>query len=53
MTSVGGMSSVGPALFDLSMVGNSFTVLDTLSWVKGGHQFKFGRPSFEISRTKR
>ena len=42
MTSVGGMSSVGPALFDLSMVGNSFTVLDTLSWVKGGHQLKFG-----------
>src|SRR5260370_41389450 len=25
VTSVGGMSSVGPALFDLSMVGNSFT----------------------------
>jgi hypothetical protein len=42
VTSVGGMSSVGPALFDLSMVGNSFTVLDTLSWVKSGHQLKFG-----------
>ena len=42
VTSVGGMSSVGPALFDLSMVGNSFTWLDTLSWVKGGHQLKFG-----------
>src|SRR5687768_13785762 len=36
------MSSIGPALFDLSMVGNSFTWLDTLSWVKGRHQFKFG-----------
>ena len=42
VTSVGGMSSVGPALFDLSMIGNSFTVLDTLSWVKSGHQLKFG-----------
>ena len=42
VTSVGGMSSVGPALFDLSMVGNSFTWLDTLSWVKGRHQLKFG-----------
>jgi hypothetical protein len=42
VTSVGGMSSVGPALFDLSMVGNSFTWLDTLSWVKSGHQLKFG-----------
>ncbi len=42
VTSVGGMSSIGPALFDLSMVGNSFTWLDTFSWVKGGHQLKFG-----------
>jgi hypothetical protein len=42
VTSVTGMSSVGPALFDLSMVGNSFTWLDTLSWVKGRHQLKFG-----------
>ena len=42
VTTVGGMSSIGPALFDLSMVGNSFTVLDTLSWVKGSHQLKFG-----------
>jgi hypothetical protein len=42
VTSVGGMSSIGPALFDLSMVGNSFTWLDTLSWVKGRHQLKFG-----------
>jgi len=39
---VGGMAGVGPALFDLSMVGNSFTVLDTVSWVKSGHQLKFG-----------
>lgn len=42
VTSVGGMSSIGPALFDLSMVGNSFTTLDTLSWVRGRNQFKFG-----------
>ncbi|HEY6400442.1 MAG TPA: TonB-dependent receptor, partial [Blastocatellia bacterium] len=42
VTSVGGMAGIGPALFDLSMVGNSFTALDTLSWVKGRNQFKFG-----------
>ncbi|MEW5978607.1 MAG: TonB-dependent receptor [Acidobacteriota bacterium] len=42
VTTVGGMASIGPALFDLSMVGNSFTSLDTLSWVKGRNQFKFG-----------
>src|SRR5262245_32351498 len=42
VTSVGGMAGIGPALFDLSMVGNSFTWLDTLSWVKGRNQFKFG-----------
>lgn len=40
--SIGGMSSIGPALFDLSMVGNSFTVLDTLSLVRGSHQLKMG-----------
>jgi Carboxypeptidase regulatory-like domain len=42
VTSTGGMAGIGPALFDLSMVGNSFTSLDTLSWVKGINQFKFG-----------
>jgi hypothetical protein len=42
VTSTGGMASIGPALFDLSMVGNSFTGLDTVSWVKGRNQFKFG-----------
>lgn len=42
VVSVNGMSSIGPALFDLSMVGNAYTVLDTLTWVKGGHQLKFG-----------
>ena len=42
VTTTGGMASIGPALFDLSMVGNSFTSLDTLSWVNGRNQFKFG-----------
>jgi Carboxypeptidase regulatory-like domain/TonB dependent receptor len=42
VTTVGGMAAIGPALYDLSMVGNSFTALDTLSWVKGRNQFKFG-----------
>jgi carboxypeptidase family protein len=42
VTSVAGIAGIGPSLFDLSMVGNSFTALDTLSWVKGRNQFKFG-----------
>jgi len=42
ITSIGGLSGIGPALYDLSMVGNSFSYLDTLSWVKGRNQFKLG-----------
>jgi hypothetical protein len=37
-----GSAGVGPALFDLQVANNSFTWLDTLSWVKGRHQLKFG-----------
>jgi hypothetical protein len=37
-----GSAGVGPGLFDLNVANNSFTWLDTLSWVKGGHQLKFG-----------
>ena len=36
------ISGVGPATFDLQVANNSFTWLDTLSWVKGRHQLKFG-----------
>lgn len=37
-----GSAGVGPALFDLLVANNSFTWLDTVTWVKGGHQIKFG-----------
>jgi hypothetical protein len=33
---------VGPATFDLLVANDSFTWLDTMSWVKGRHQLKFG-----------
>src|SRR6266853_1352289 len=43
ITSLGsGSAGVGPATFDLQVANNSFTWLDTLSWVKGRHQVKFG-----------
>jgi hypothetical protein len=37
-----GSAGVGPALFDLQVANNSFTWLDTLSWVTGRHQVKAG-----------
>ena len=37
-----GSSGVGPGLFDLNVANNSFTYLDTVSWVIGNHQLKFG-----------
>ena len=37
-----GSAGVGPATFDLNVANNSLTYLDTLSWVKGNHQLKFG-----------
>ncbi|HEX6895852.1 MAG TPA: hypothetical protein VF146_11300, partial [Bryobacteraceae bacterium] len=37
-----GVPNVGPALFDLVVGNTSYTYLDTLSWVKGRHQLKFG-----------
>jgi hypothetical protein len=37
-----GSAGVGPALFDLLVANNSFTWMDTLSWVTGRHQLKFG-----------
>jgi hypothetical protein len=43
ITSFGPSSAgVGPATFDLQVANNSFTWLDTLSWVRGRHQLKFG-----------
>lgn len=40
--SVAGMAPLGPTLFDLRVANNSFTYQDTLTWVKGRQQFKFG-----------
>ncbi len=37
-----GATGLGPALFDIRVGNTSFTYLDTLSWVKGKHQMKFG-----------
>ncbi|MDQ2947134.1 MAG: TonB-dependent receptor, partial [Acidobacteriota bacterium] len=37
-----GSAGVGPGLFDLNVANNSFTFLDTVSWVIGNHQLKFG-----------
>ena len=37
-----GVPGVGPNLFDLLVANNSFSFLDSLSWVKGRHQLKFG-----------
>ena len=43
ITSLGsGSAGVGPALFDLQVANNSFSWLDTMSWVTGRHQVKFG-----------
>ena len=35
-------ASMGPALFDMRVGNTSQTYLDTLTWVKGRHQMKFG-----------
>ena len=37
-----GIPNAGPALWDLKVGNTSVTLLDTLSWVKGKHQLKFG-----------
>ena len=43
ITSLGsGSAGIGPNLFDLLVANNSFSWLDTLSWVHGRHQLKFG-----------
>ena len=42
-TAIGsGSAGVGPTTFDLRVGNTSFTYLDTLSWVKGKHQMRFG-----------
>lgn len=38
----GVVPQIGPVLFDLLVFNTSFTYLDTLTWVKGRNQFKFG-----------
>jgi len=37
-----GVPNVGPGTWDMDVRNTSFTYLDTLSWIKGAHQFKFG-----------
>jgi len=37
-----GAASVGPGTWDMDVRNTSFTFLETLSWIKGSHQFKFG-----------
>ena len=37
-----GFSEVGPFVFDLQVANNSFSYGDTLAWVKGRNQIKFG-----------
>ncbi|MBZ5611237.1 MAG: TonB-dependent receptor [Acidobacteriia bacterium] len=38
----GGMAPIGPAQPELFVGNTSYTWLDTLSWIKGNQQFKFG-----------
>ncbi len=37
-----GMAPIGQTLFDLKVANNSYTYQDTVSWVKGRQQIKFG-----------
>ena len=37
-----GAASVGPSTWDMDVRNTSFTFLETLSWIKGAHQLKFG-----------
>ncbi len=37
-----GSAGVGPALFDLRVANNSFSFLETMSYVTGRHQLRFG-----------
>lgn len=37
-----GSAGVGPGLFDLRVANNSFTFLETMSYVTGKHQLRFG-----------
>ena len=38
----GAPANLGPDLFDMVVGNTSYTYLDTLNWVKGRHQMKFG-----------
>lgn len=37
-----GTASVGPSTWDMDIRNTLFTYMDTLSWIKGAHQMKFG-----------
>jgi hypothetical protein len=38
----GGLATVGPSTFDLQVDNTAYQIYDSLSWVKGRHQLKFG-----------
>jgi hypothetical protein len=48
----GGAAVVGPAQFDMPVSNTSFTWMDSLSWVKGSHQLKFGTQIVRIRENK-
>ncbi len=38
----GGTAGIGPSGFDLRVANNSYTILESLSWVRRSHQIKMG-----------
>src|SRR5262249_31940796 len=42
ISSFAGMAAIGPTIFDLPVANTSYTFIDTVSWIKSRHAFKFG-----------
>ena len=47
-----GVPNVGPFIFDMDTPNTLFTYMDTLSWVKGRHQMKFGAQFLRMQCSK-
>jgi len=47
-----GATCFGPTIFDINVANTSYTYLDTLSWVKGRNQFKFGLQAIRNQQNK-
>ncbi len=47
-----GGTCFGPTTFDINVANTSYTYLDTLSWVKGKNQFKFGMQAIRNLQNK-